>query len=220
MSNFQNRLLTKVGALCRQVFDARVAQAREGSRVSEKAKEDVYVLLLDYDRLCALEPFPEEYAVDQTPLEQLRAALEDAEGDPATNEEVLLNWVRAVAPSPEASFVENALPSPPRISPINQRMLDATARVRIAIDASRGRLLDSSDPYDFKSYRAARNDFTLTRAAYDKRLTDGSVTANGEDASRVERTLTPAIASADGAGFPDAIQAAADFIRDRIFVVT
>lgn len=218
MSNFQNRLLTKVGALCRQVFDARVALAREGSRVSEKAKEDVYVLLLDYDRLCALSPFPEEYAVDQTPLEQLREALEDTEGDPMANEEILLNWVRGIAPAPEASFVENRLPPPVVISPINQRMLDATARLRAAIDASRGRLL-TSDPYDFKSYRAARNDFTLSRAAYDKSLTDGRVTANVEDASRVERKLIPAIVAADGAGFPNTIQAAADFMRDRIFVV-
>lgn len=81
----------------------------------------------------------------------------------------------------------------------NRRLTEVGALCRLAFDA--------------------RNDFTRARAAYDRRLTTGSISATVEDAVRVERRLTPAIAEATGANFPDAIQAAAAFISDRLFII-
>jgi len=108
---------------------------------------------------------------------------------------------------------------PTTIAPINQRMLDATARLRRSIDASRVRLLRSGDRYDRAAYTGARNDFTLARAAYDRRLQNNTTTPTVEDARRAESELDSAISGATGATFPDAIQAAADFMSERTFVL-
>lgn len=217
MSTFRAELLTKVSGLYNALFLYRLAQVREQGLVSEKAKEDLTRLVLFYEQLCSLRPFPAADRVDVAPLAQLEADLAATDNDAEASEAALLNWVRGVtnAPDPVPADEKAAAASSP--SPINQRMLDATARLRSVIDTSRRRLFGQ---YDKEKYKAARNSFTLTRAAYDHRLMNNGITATVADAAQAEGPLYRNIDTATGASFPDAIQAAADFMEARIFVVS
>lgn len=220
MSTFRERLLPQVSTLCEQLFAHHLALVREQQLVSDKAKEDLTLLVLFYEQLCGLTPFPQETSVDVSPLDQLKTDLATDGNDAEASEVILLDWVRGVtqAPDPVPADEKTAAANSP--SPINQRMLDATSRLRSTIDKTRSRLLLSGDSYDRKQYTAARNAFTLARAAYDHRLKNNGVTATVEDATRAEGPLHQDIDTATGASFPGAIQAAADFMEARIFVLS
>ena len=218
MSTFQKRLLTEVRELCRQLFDRRVLLVREQKLVSDEAKKSIEGLLLQIDRLTDLNPFPEETAVDDSPLKKLKASLADPDNEASDGETIVMNWVQTVVPA--ASEDEAAIAEETEISAINDQMLGLTGDIRKAIDRNRPRLMLSNPSYNRKDYIAARNDFTLVRDTYDKRLTSGRITANVEDCSRVMRTIIPAINASTASTYPTTIQDAADFMRDRIFVIT
>ncbi len=175
------------------------------------------MLVLFYEQLCHLDPFPTDGSVDVTPLDQLKADLAGRDSDAEASETILLDWVRGVTNAPDPVPADEKMAAANTPSPINQRMLDATARLRSVIDSSRRRLFGQ---YDRDRYRAARNSFTLSREAYDHRLKNNGITATVTDAAQAEGPLYQNIHTATGASFPGAIQAAADFMKARIFVVT
>ncbi|MEM6770813.1 MAG: hypothetical protein AAF597_09540 [Bacteroidota bacterium] len=220
MSTFRERLLPQVSTLCAQLFAHRLTQVREQQLVSDKAKTDLALLVLFYEQLFDLEPFPAEPDVDVNPLNQLKADLATDGNDHDASEVILLNWVRGVTQKPDPVPADEKDMAALSISPINQRMLDATARLRSTIDKSRSRLLLSGDHYDRVEYVAARNAFTLARATYDRRLQTNGITATVDDCAKAEGPLHNDIDTATGASFPGAIQAAADFMEARIFVIT
>lgn len=217
MSNYRERLLAEVCTLCRQLFELRLARTRTQDRVSGTARTNAVSILDGFDRIIILAPFPGEGSVDESPLSQLKTAIANPDHDPEDRERILIDWLNGVAPAGAPAEAEKA--DPATIAPINQRMLDATARLRRSIDASRVRLLRSGDRYDRAAYTAARNDFTLARAAYDRRLQNNTITPTVEDASRAESELNAAISGATGTTFPGAIQAAANFMSKRTFVL-
>ena len=217
MSTFRTELLTKVSGLCNTIFLFRLEQVREQQLVSDKAKEDLTLLVLFYEQLCHLDPFPDADSVDVGPLEQLKTALATADNDNGASEAALFDWVRTVTNSPDPVPADEKTAAANAPSPINQRMLDATARLRSVIDTSRRRLFGQ---YDRDKYKAARNAFTLTREAYDHRLNNNGITATVQDAAQAEGPLYRNIDTATGATFPDSIQAAADFMEARIFTIS
>lgn len=220
MSTFRERLLPQVNDLYVQLFAHRLTLVREQQLVSDKAKADLTLLVLLYEQLCALQPFPGESTVDVSPLDQLKTDLASNGNNPEASEKTLMNWVRGVTKAPDPVPADEKAAAANSPSPINQRMLDATSRLRSAIDKSRTRLLLSGDHYDRKKYTAARNSFTLARAAYDHRLKSNGITATAEDATKAEGSLFQDIDAATGASFPGAIQAAGDFMEARIFVLS
>lgn len=213
MSNYRNRLLGEVCDLCQQLLARRVAVIRTQGRVSDTARSNTLALQDGFGRLIVLHPFPDETTVDESPLAQLKTALSAADTDPGDNERILLDWIGTAAPPPAGGLTTRVA-----VSPLNQRMLDATARMRRSIDATRVRLLLDGDTYDKAAYRAARNEFTLTRAALDQRLQSDTDVVTVADAVRAETVLTPAIDTASGTEFPNSIQEAADFMRVHTFV--
>lgn len=216
MNTYKKRLLARVCALCSDVLNRRIALVRTQGRVSDTARTSAGELYGGYDRLTRLDPFPDEGTLDESPLDALQTALADADGGPEEREQLIMNWLRNAAPTPATDDTQPA--AAPEISPANQRMLDATQRLRSAIDRTRVRLL-TTDRYDRAAYKAARNDFTLARAVFDQRLRQQTTDVSAEDTARAEGPLHDAISKATGASFPDDIQAAADFMRERIFIV-
>lgn len=208
----RDQLLARLTALCRQLYDRRRALTETLALVSDKAKADVVLLVLRLDGLRRLEPFPQPTADQLAPLDDLKTRLDDTAGDPLVVQDELLRWVEGFAPAdPGASAASPAIP------PINQRMIDALFAFRTAVDRARRRLLRDRDRYDPAAYRAARNAFTLARAAYDERLRLDQVTPTNADCATLENELTPALATVNGAGFPAAIRAGADFVSERLF---
>lgn len=215
MSNYKEILLARVCALCDELLSQRMALARTQERISDTARKNANAILNGYDRARKLDPFPEEGTVDESPLEDLKTALADPSSDPEDREQIIMDWLQGIAPFPLDNNFEKM--DAPVISPANQRMLDATMRLRSTIDTTRVRLM-TTDRYDRDAYKAARNDFTLSRSVFDQRLRNNNSDIDGEDTARAEGPLKDKIASATGETFPDAIQAAADFMRERVFV--
>ena len=217
MSTFRKSLLTSVSALCEQLFSHRLQQVREQQLVSDKAKKDLTNLVLFYDQLCFLEPFPTKSSVYTAPLDQLKADITATDNNPDEIEAALLNWVRGVTNAPDPNPMSEKEAAALEIPEINKRMLDTTARLRSTIDKVRPTLRGQ---YDFAEYKAARNSFTLAREAYDHRLQNGSITATVTEVTEAEGPLYRAINEATGASFPGAIQGAANFMKALIFVVS
>ncbi|MEO0734766.1 MAG: hypothetical protein AAFZ52_18160 [Bacteroidota bacterium] len=216
MSSFRERLLTEVTELCQALFSRRLALVREQQLVSEKAKEDIQLLVFRLDGLRQLDPFPAEDEVDDTPLASLKTSLQDPDFDPAEGQNVIMDWVKnmgAAAGAEEGAEEPDATTTPP----LNQRMIDDLHQMRSEIDKSRVRLLRIGDHYDRKAYTEARNAFTFNRSVYAERLRLGQVDCTNAEVAEVEQVLTPAIVQATGASFPGDIQAAADFMEARIF---
>ncbi|MEL7160698.1 MAG: hypothetical protein AAFN92_08060 [Bacteroidota bacterium] len=217
MSSFRERLLTKVTELCQELFSRRLALVREQQLVSEKAKEDIQLLVFRLDALRQFDPFPGEDEVDESPLASLENSLENPDFDPEEGQKVVMEWVANVGAAAGAGEGTEDPATDVATSPLNQRMIDDLHQMRSAIDKSRIRLLRSGDHYDKDAYTAARNAFTLARSVYAERLRLGQVDCTNEEVAQVEQVLTPAIAQATGASFPGDIQTAADFMESRVF---
>lgn len=216
MSTYRNKLLAEVCGLCQQLLDLRLALVRTQDRVSDTARKNALELQDGYVRIYTLDPFPDEGEVDESPLAQLKTALSDPDHDAEDREQILLDWLQTIAPLPAESTTDDA--ASPSISPLNQRMLDATFAMRSTIDATRARLMQANDYYDRAAYKASRNDFTLLRATFDRQLQNDQANISVVDAVRAETKLTPAIETATGANFPKTIQDAADFMRGLTYV--
>jgi hypothetical protein len=220
MSTFKNRLLTDLSGLCRELFSRRLQLVRQQQLVSEKAKEDIRQLILELHALSMLEPFPREEEADLSPLEELKASLADTDNDPEGSQEVLMAWVKDFRPPQVAAMGRPSSSSSEKGSgtkPVNQRMIDGVNTLRSTIDKTRTRLMLDGESYDRQAYVAARNEFTLAQSVYTERLQFNHIICTNEELSRVERVLLPGIDEADGDGFPDSIQVAADFMAQASF---
>jgi hypothetical protein len=218
MSSFREQLLTDVSELCQRLYESRQAVVRTQQLVSDDSKRDILLLILQLNQLRELDPFPEETAVDLSPLEQLKIDVAAEESDKQAIQEALLAWAKNISASGRTRAGATSEEDAAAPSPINQRMIDNLSVLRSSIDKTRLRLLRNRDPYDKDEYVAARNDFTLARAVYQERLTLNQITATNEDAARMEQVITPAIDEATGATFPEAIQSGADFMSEKIFI--
>lgn len=225
MSTFRDTLLAEATDVCRQLYDHRLAASGSQARISEKAKADLTLLVVHLHDLFVLVPFPTEAELDAAPLTALKADLAARE-DPEAIERRLMEWVRTVSPAAARREAASSSTEPDAAasgavtaltSPLNQRMIDGLTVFRKTIDRTRMRLLKDRDRYDRAAYTAARNAFTLARTVYSERLRLDQVAATNEDCARLETELIPAVAHADGATFPDAIRAGADFASALIF---
>jgi hypothetical protein len=213
MPSFREKLLTEVTSICQQLYERRLALVKTQARVSEKSKQDIILMILRLNKLRAIDPFPAEYDVDTSPLDKLKVDIAAAEGDQFAIQEELMTWATAFHPT-----VGTDTYAAVRISPINQRMIDALATFRSTIDRTRMNLMLAGDPADLDAYTSARNAFTLARSVYDERLKLDQVSATNPACAEMEQVLILAVRDASGATFPGAIQAGADFISSKLFV--
>ena len=222
MPPFRTDVLAEVTDVCGRLFARSRAVVEQQAHVSDKAKQDVVLLIVALDRLRTADPFPAD-TTDLTPLSDLRTRLDDADEDPAAVQTALMEWVTGFVPAPPtaadpaaADATPVAAPGP-AVSPLNQRMIDLLFAFRRAIDQARRRLTRDRDRFDLSAYTSARNAFTLARAVYEERLRLGQVDATNAQCATMENELLPALATTAGAGFPEAIRAGADFIDQQIF---
>jgi len=220
MPSFRDRLLADVTSICQQLYQRRLETVRTQQLVSEKSKQDIHLLIGRLEGLRRADPFPDEASLDLAPLDGLKTKIDEQDGDDEVIQRELMDWVKGIAPMPDdgdaneptaTAAIDAAIP------PINQRMLDALSLFRSTVDKTRVRLLRDRDRYDREAYTAARNDFTLARSVYGERLRLGQVEATNEGCAKMEQVLLPAVETATGDSFPDAIQAGADFLSNRIF---
>ncbi len=215
MPTFREQLLTDVTEICEKLYHRRLARVAAQQLVSDKAKREAILLILQLEQLRAMDPFPAASALTLDPITQLKADVAAEDGDTDAIQETLMDWARGVVGTgpPEAARAA------PVTEPINQRMIDDLNTLRSAIDSTRIDLLINNDPYDEDAYTAARNAFTLARAVYEERLRLNQIVATNAQAARMEQVIIPGVQNATGATFPDTIQAGADFMSAQIFVI-
>jgi hypothetical protein len=220
MPSFRDKLLADVSSLCQQLYERRLAAVQEQALVSEKSKQDIARLIFHLNQLFLLNPFPDERAVDRSPIDQLRRDIDAADHDQDLVEQQLMDWVKGLSPAVESTGNEASATARSKggTTPINQRMIDNLQTFRSTIDQTRVRLLRERDRYDQEEYTAARNAFTLARDVYAERLRLNQIKATNEGCADMEQVMIPAVEEATGATFPAAIQAGADFTSTNIFV--
>jgi len=209
MATFRETLLTDVSELCKSLFEHRLTVVRSQQLVSEKAKNDILVLIVRLDELRKLTPFPAEADVDTNGLASLKTAIAAADAPQVAIQENLMTWATGVTGDITARAADSRSPSD-----LNQRMLDNLDVLRSTID---NRRLDLFGQYDKEAYVEARNAYTLTRTIYAERLSLNQIDATGEDNKKMEDEIITAVAGATGANFPATIQASANFMEERLF---
>lgn len=210
MSTFRTNLLTQVTGICQELFERRLKQVIEQQLVSDKAKSDITVLIVQLNHLRDLDPFPQETDMDTYTLTQLKADIAAEDGNDDAIQAKLLTW----AQNSSGVSTENAPTVTP--TPLNQRMLDNLDSLRTTIDRTRGRVL-FDDGYDQAAYVKARNAYTLARTVYQKRLQLNQIETTNEQAATMEDEIIAAIDTATAAKFPKELQASADFMRKASF---
>ncbi|MEM9929078.1 MAG: hypothetical protein AAF840_04630 [Bacteroidota bacterium] len=215
MSTFRNTLLADLTNLCQSLYERRIAQVITQQLVSDKAKKDIIVLVVQLNHLREKDPFPDQADLDTVAVEELKTAIQAADADDKAIQEKLLTWATnasGISINEEAEEdEENFNPSP-----INQRMLDNLDTLRSTIDRTRGRVILDPD-YDHAAYVAARNAYTLSRTVYQKRLQLNQIETTNAQAAEMEDVIITDIANATAAKFPETVQASADFMSKSSF---
>ena len=121
-----------------------------------------------------------------------------------------------IAPAASPETAEPAAAPTPINHPANQRMLDALRDYQRALNPTRIRLMRAGDAPDTRSYTAARNAYTLARAAYEPRLRSPEKVAATEQNKELEDRRKE-LADVTGATLPEHLNATADLVRGFLF---
>ena len=195
------------------------------SRVSQEEKLAVALLGEALFTVISAELPTEELERHHTSLSALQTLLLDAEAPNVHDLQAEL-WDTCAALSPAPPPPDPAPAASPELAetvsktalnhPANQRMLEALRDYQRALNPTRLRLMRAGDAPDTKVYTAARNAYTLARAAYEPRLRSPTAVATTDQNTTLEERRNE-LANVTGATLPEHVRATADLVQSFLF---
>ncbi len=246
MPTFKDELLRDAADCCRGLYTASGEQPTGTQGASQRTKADNQTLLLRLRQIQLADPFPAAEEVDGEGLRAIALGLRDGELALEDGRVAFFEWAEAHFPLPvPTAFSDTAgppaggdagagtdHPGPPNSergdgvrheavlpSPGNLRMMDNVLAFRSEITNARRRLRKAGDLPDQTAYKNARNRYVSAADLYATSLRGNFVDTPLEDNVTFERTYLSALRTVTGAELPAGIDAATNFIDDRLFPI-